>query len=299
MVLSIGTDCSGIEAPVMALRRLKVPHKHLWSCEIDPYARESIKTNYNPEVIYDDIKKKRDLPQVDIYVAGFPCQAFSMAGRREGVQDPRGTIFWDCVKTIKTSQPKIFILENVKGLLSIDDGKTFQTILKTLKRLKVYNIYWKVLNTKDYGIPQNRERIFIIGIKNNIQTKEFEWPKTKKMKDIYKILEKGLQRNNITDRIKKNLNVIPDIDFFDTNFKCYSNRKKNYTPTIVTKPFIYSVKYQRYLVTKELLQLQGFPKSFKLVVSDTQIKRQIGNSMTVDVIMELYKSIRDCTKNLF
>ena len=171
MVLRVGTDCSGIEAPIQALKRLKIKFSHEWSCEIDPYARKSIKANYNPKILFEDITKPRKLPDIDLYVCGFPCQTFSTAGERKGFGDPRGTIFYYCLKVIKTKKPKYFILENVKGLVNHDNGKTFKTILNCLKKLKIYNIYHNVLNTKDYGIPQNRERIFIVGVTVNVRKK--------------------------------------------------------------------------------------------------------------------------------
>lgn len=124
-MIRVGTDCSGIEAPIQALKQLGIPHKHVFSCEIDKYARESILANYKPEILFTDMTKRKtkDTPDIDLYVCGFPCQSFSMAGLREGVDDPRGTIFWQCLKVIKHKLPRVFILENVKGLLTINEGK--------------------------------------------------------------------------------------------------------------------------------------------------------------------------------
>lgn len=305
MVIKIGTDCSGIDAPIMALKRLKIPYKHLWSCDIDKYARQSIIANYstskNNFEFYDDITKNRKLPKVDIYVAGFPCQTFSTAGHRTGIKDPKGTIFWDCVKAIKKSEPKIFILENVKGLITSDDGNTFKTIIKTLERLKIYNIYWKVLNSCDYGVPQNRQRVFIVGLKKDYQKKEFEWPTPKKLKDIYKIVEDSLPQNKLADFMKRNIKERKINDFVDMVFVGIGPRICGYDekiPTITTNSRIYCKRYKRFLNIKELLALQGFPKNFKQVVSDSQMRKQIGNSMTVDIIMELYKSIFNVMKKL-
>lgn len=118
-------------------------------------------------------RKIKDIPDIDLYICGFPCQPFSMAGERKGTEDSRGTIFYECLKVIRNKKPNYFILENVKGLITIDKGNTFKEILQSLKNLKIYNVEWKVLNTKDYGIPQNRERIFIIGIKKSLK-KEFQ-----------------------------------------------------------------------------------------------------------------------------
>lgn len=191
--MKIGTDFSGIGSPEMALKLLNIEHKQVFACEIDKYARKSFEAIHgNPQTFYKDITKRDHsvIPQLDLYVAGFPCQAFSMAGKRKGFDDVRGTLFFNVAEFIKMNQPKCFILENVKGLISHDSGKTFQTIISLLTdnggtangQIFIpyfedglgYHIYYKVLNTKDYGIPQNRERIFIVGFK---EFREFNFPK--------------------------------------------------------------------------------------------------------------------------
>ena len=191
--MKIGTDFSGIGSPEMALKLLDIEHEQVFACEIDKYARKSFEAIHGkPQTFYDDITKRDhlEIPQLDLYVAGFPCQAFSMAGKRKGFDDVRGTLFFNVAEFIKINQPKCFILENVKGLLSHDSGKTFQTIISLLTdnggtangQIFIpyfedglgYHVYYKVLNTKDYGIPQNRERIFIIGFK---EFRQFSFPK--------------------------------------------------------------------------------------------------------------------------
>jgi DNA (cytosine-5)-methyltransferase 1 len=191
--MKIGTDFSGIGSPEMALKLLNIEHEQVFACEIDKYARKSFEAIHGaPQTFYKDITKRdhSEIPQLDLYVAGFPCQAFSMAGKRKGFDDVRGTLFFNVAEFIKINQPKCFILENVKGLLSHDGGKTFQTIISLLTdnggtangQIFIpyfedglgYHVYYKVLNTKDYGIPQNRERIFIVGFK---EFREFSFPK--------------------------------------------------------------------------------------------------------------------------
>ena len=191
--MKIGTDFSGIGSPEMALKMLGIEHKQVFACEIDKYARKSHRAIYGEDyTLYEDITKRdhSEVEQLDLYVAGFPCQAFSMAGKRKGFEDTRGTLFFNVAEFIKINQPKCFILENVKGLLSHEGGKTFQTIISLLTdnggtangQLFIpyfedglgYHIYYKVLNTKQYGIPQNRERIFIVGFK---EFREFRFPK--------------------------------------------------------------------------------------------------------------------------
>ena len=190
--MKIGTDFSGIGAPEMALKYLGIDFKSVFACEIDKYARQSFEQLHNPKTFYNDItvRNHKEVEQLDLYVAGFPCQSFSMAGKRKGFEEARGTLFFNVAEFIKENQPKTFILENVKGLLSHDKGKTFQTIVDILSNgggtqngqisLDMfedglgYHIYWQVLNTKNYGIPQNRERIFIVGFKD---FRDFNFPK--------------------------------------------------------------------------------------------------------------------------
>jgi len=183
--MKIGTDFSGIGSPEMALKLIDVKHEVEFACEIDKHARKSYEAIYGkPKKFYEDITKRnhKEVPQLDLYVAGFPCQAFSIAGNRKGFDEARGTLFFNVAEFIKENQPKTFILENVKGLLSHDNGKTFETIISILsdnggtvnQQQSIpyyddglgYHIYYQVLNTKDYGIPQNRERIFIVGFKD-------------------------------------------------------------------------------------------------------------------------------------
>ena len=296
--IRIGTDCSGIEAPIQALKKLKIKYSHEWSCEIDKHAQKSIKANYNPKTLYDDITKRQvsKLPDIDIYVCGFPCQTFSIAGNRQGFNDTRGIIFFHCIKVIRKKQPTVFILENVKGLLSHDNGDTWKTVLNILNKLKDYNIYHKVLNTRHYGIPQNRERIFIVGIKKSqMNEKVFEFPQKKKMKDVHSYIDisdisKDIPMPSVKDSIKRSKSVFVDLNFINKIGK-HSYPFQIYTPTILRSSTLWCVPMKRRANVKEHLSLQGFPKSFKQVVSDRQLKMQVGNSMSVNVLVQLFKCI--------
>ena len=294
--LRVGTDCSGIEAPIQALKLLKIPFKHVFSCEKDKYAQQSIKANYNPEILFGDIMKRkpRDIPDIDLYVCGFPCQTFSLAGRREGTDDKRGTIFWQCLKVIKTKLPQVFLLENVKGLLSIDEGRTFKKILSDLEKIGKYKVYWKVLNTRDYGIPQNRERVFIVGIRDDIDL-DFQWPVKIKMKELSSIVDwDDNKKQKIPTYIKKSLkHVYKKAIFIDASFVKFSTYPNGdiYSPCLTTLSNLWCVPLRRWVNINELLAFQGFPRNFKQVVSNTQMKKQIGNSMSVNVLVEIFKNI--------
>ncbi|HPR92343.1 MAG TPA: DNA (cytosine-5-)-methyltransferase [Candidatus Dojkabacteria bacterium] len=132
--------------------------------EINKYADQIYQSKFPEHKNYGDITKinEKELPDFDLFVGGFPCQAFSIAGKRGGFDDTRGTLFFDCARILKEKQPRNFILENVKGLLSHDNGRTFATIINTLTELG-YCVEWQVLNAKNFGVPQNRERVFIVG----------------------------------------------------------------------------------------------------------------------------------------
>lgn len=299
MIWRVGTDCSGIEAPIQALKQLKIDIEHIFSSDIDKYARKSIIANYEPKILYEDMLVDRKLDDIDLYICGFPCQPFSHAGHRKGTDDKRGKIFWECLKVINEKKPKIFILENVRGLLSIEKGETFKEILKCLEELKDYKIQWKLLNTRDYGIPQNRERLYIIGISNDYYNKKlkgnFEWPQKIKLKSLKNYIDK--QDNNKQEIPKSYLDMfskIPkDSQFINISFKdhTYPNSNK-FAPCIMASNKLWCVPKHRYANIKENLSLQGFPIDFKQDVSNYQFKKQIGNSMSVNVLKKLFNSLK-------
>jgi DNA (cytosine-5)-methyltransferase 1 len=292
--LRVGTDCSGIEAPIQALLQLKLPFHHIFSSEIDKYCIQSIKANYAPTTIFEDITE-RDLSlvmDIDLYVCGFPCQPFSLLGNRRGTKDKRGTIFECCLELIKAKSPQYFILENVHGLLSIEKGQTFKNIITSLESIGEYKVYWKVLNTSDFGLPQNRKRVFIVGTKGT-----FTWPKPVKCKDLRKFIdETDNSKNEVAPRAKKSglLERIPkDSVFIDLSTQGHTSfpNSNKICPCIMRKSEIYCVPKGRRANVKELLALQGFSKTFKQEVSDTQMKRQIGNSMSVNILKYIIKNL--------
>ena len=321
-MLRVGTDCSGIEAPIQALLQLKIPFKHCFSSDIDKYAIQSIKANYKPEIIFGDsdgkypdgdITKRKisTVPHIDLYVCGFPCQTFSSAGKREGFKDIRGQVFWSCLDVIKRKKPTYFILENVKGLLFHNKeapkdkyGKTFKVIWAEIEKLKRFGYYvdWKVLNTRHYGIPQNRERVFFVGTKRG----EFSWPKPIKMKKLEKYVDwKDTEKRKIPNcAIELIKNMKKDMKkkiFIDLGFRKNKFVNADLYIGAITANCVknWCIPLQRHANMKELLSLQGFPKNFKQEVSNTQMKKQIGNSMSVNVLKEIIKQILDYkTKNI-
>jgi DNA (cytosine-5)-methyltransferase 1 len=203
--IKVGSDFSGVGAFNQALNRLKIQYEEVYSCDWDKYARQTFIANYGEPKYYPKDVYEREIPKesLDIYMTSPPCQAFSLAGKRLGKNDEkgRGILFFNSLEFIEKNRPRFFIFENVKGLLSDDGGNTFNEWLNYLGGKSVngsgvlfafqdsvpYHIYWKVLNAKDYGVPQNRERVFIIGIRDdqdNNFTSPPEEPLTKRLKDV-------------------------------------------------------------------------------------------------------------------
>ena len=298
-ILTIGTDCSGIEAPIQALIQMKINYIQKWTCDIDKYTRMSCEANYKePEKIYTNMltRKNTDLPHVDIYVCGFPCQAFSNMGNRLGSKDPRAKIIPKMLNTILNSEPKICILENVRGFMNIEDGKPMEKLLKKLDELN-YNVHYALYNTKNYGLPQNRERVYFVCIRKDVQKKEYKKPKHTKMKTFESILESTKKEpGKIPSMYKKNLDKIRHNTKIITPYNYYA--PIDYiSPTLDTGcSQLYVIKQNRKLTPIEGLRLQGFKSNFKQVVSNTQLMKQIGNSMSVNVLKKIIKEALSCIK---
>ena len=209
-MIKVGSDFSGVGAFRQALMQLDIKHKTVFACDMDKYARQTYIANYGEPDYYPENVYNRDIPKesLDIYMTSPPCQAFSLAGKRKGEADKRGILFYNSHEFIQKNKPRYFIFENVKGLLSDDKkskkddlGQTFTKWLTLLGGKSVngnpvffphedsvpYHIYWKVLNAKDYKVPQNRERVFIVGIRDDADN-TFTWPKPyfldKRLKDV-------------------------------------------------------------------------------------------------------------------
>lgn len=217
-MIETGSDFTGAGAFEQAMLRMKIPYKTIFACDSDHHVRKTFIHNYGMPDYFPDNVYTRDIPKkpLDIYISTPPCQSFSLAGSRKGEKDDRGILFYNTHEFIDKNRPKFFLLENVKGLLSDDGGKTFQRWIEYLGGKSVngnpvlfpgsksvpYHIYWKVLNAKDYGIAQNRERVFIIGIRDD-QDNDFSFPKKvfldKRLKDY---LEKDVPKKyNISKKM--------------------------------------------------------------------------------------------------
>lgn len=278
--------------------------KSVFSSEIDKFSIKTYKANFSDEP-HGDITKinEIDIPNHDILVAGFPCQAFSQAGKKLGFEDTRGTLFFDVARIINTKRPKAFLLENVKNLKSHDKGKTFKVIEKTLHDMN-YEIFYTLFKAKDFGVPQNRERIYIVGFdKNQLSSYNFSFPETSNKKTcVGDILDKNVNdKYTISDKLWYGHQRRKEEHKEKGNGFGYSlfNKDSEYTNTISARYYKDGSeilieqpgKNPRKLTPREAARLQGFPENFIIPVSDTQAYKQFGNSVAVPVINAIAKQI--------
>ena len=371
----VATLFSGIGAIEHALERLKIKTKIIFACDNDPAVKKSYFANYKIENSHwhediSDLNAKKYKYKIDLLVGGSPCQSFSMVGKRGGLEDTRGTLFYEFARVIAESKPKIFIFENVKGLLSHDKGNTWQIIQNVFNELGYHFKKPEILNSKHFGVPQNRNRIFVVGFRKKRWKENFEYPRRIELESTmqdyledcvdskFYLQEKGVKfvtsiKNQIKSYTQVNGNIALcqkanqqfnwhgdfvfeqvskklkyDQQIFEINkveskyylsekvekyvlsegTKSFKTRPK--TDLEIARPLLQSMHKMhragvdnyvtnngkiRKLTPRECLRLMGFRDSFKIVVSDTQAYRQAGNSIVVDVLIALLKSI-DITK---
>lgn len=265
-------------------------HECVGYVEWDKYARKSYEAIYDTkgEWARHDITTVTDEEfaelggKVDIICGGFPCQAFSVAGKREGFNDTRGTLFFDIARAAKQIQPQYLLLENVKGLLNHEKGDTFRTILTSLHELG-YDAEWCVLNSKNFGVPQNRERVFIVGHLRGASGREVFPIGGNDGKPVF----------TLTVQDRHDVMIIDDTQGFD-GIRTY----KDYSPTIRSqRNGLKVVEHHRIrkLTPRECWRLQGFPdwafERAEKVNSNSQLYKQAGNSVSINVIYEIAKKL--------
>lgn len=288
----------------------------VFSSDIDLAACRTYKENYEDNSFCDITKvNEKEIPDFDIVGAGFPCQAFSLAGNRLGFEDTRGTLFFDVARIVKEKKPKIVFLENVKGLVSHDNGKTFEIILKSLKDLG-YDVFHEVLNSCEHGnVPQNRERIYIVGFRKDLKIKKFEFPKKIKLTNTFdKFIDRSIKQEDkyyYTDRFSIYSQVKDTVTKIETAYQWrrvyVRENKNNVCPTLTANmgsgghnvPLIKDNFGIRKLTPRECFDLQGFPKSFKLPegMADSKLYKQAGNSVSVTVIKRIAEQIMKTLEN--
>ena len=276
-------------------------YKCVFSSEWDQKACETYQANFG-EMPAGDITKidEKDIPSFDVCLAGFPCQAFSIMGKMQGFADTRGTMFFEVERILKYHRPKAILLENVKQLTSHDKGRTLKVILDHLKALG-YHVNYRVLNALDFGLPQKRERIIIVGFLNPDLAAKWSFDFEKKPYSLASILEDEssvdppLYASDMI-RNKRQRSVEGKTVFYPSVW--HENKSGNISVLDYSCALRTGASYNYLLVngirrftSRELLRLQGFPDTYKIVVSNQEIRRQTGNSVAVPMIREVAKEI--------
>lgn len=358
-MIKVGSDFSGVGAFDFALGRI-IPFQTVFACDWDKYARQSYIANHGEPKYYPSDVYEREIPEesLDIYMTSPPCQSFSLAGKREGKNSDKGILFFNSHEFIQKNKPRFFIFENVKGLLSDDEGNTFQEWVNMLGGKSVnglpilfpyensvpYHLYWQVLNSKKHGVPQNRERVFLVGIRDD-EDNQFQFPKeehlTRRLKDVlesevdekyflsddcikrlvndsdgyhsevrteesiasticasdYK-LARGMNVLKVKSGTAKGYQEASEGDSINFGFASSETRRgrvgKEVAQTLDTQcnqGVIDQYKIRR-LTPRECFRLQDFPDTFKFVVSDSQLYKQAGNSITVRVLEKILRNLK-------
>lgn len=278
-------------------------YKCVFSSEWDKAACDTYEANFGERPAGDITKiQAEDIPPHDLLLAGFPCQAFSIMGKMKGFEDTRGTMFFEVARILSHHHPKAILLENVKQLTTHDKGRTFKTILKVLSELG-YHVKWNVLNALDFGLPQKRERVIIVGFRDIKQYYKFDFNFKKIPYSLSNILEKDEDVDKslfASERIvnKRNASTAGKNIFYPSVW--HENKSGNISILDHACALRTGASYNYLLIngirrpsSRELLRLQGFPDSFKVVVSHSEIRRQTGNSVAVPMIREIAKKINN------
>ena len=285
----------------------------VYANEFDKNARLTYQEN-NPDTPLDgrDIHDVHEfeIPVTDVIVGGFPCQAFSIAGYRKGFEDERGDLFFELLRFIKTNKPKVIFIENVKNMVTHDHGNTFKVIREALT-MNGYYIKWKVLNGKDYGnIPQNRERIYIVGFTDKEAYENFDFPEPVKLtKSISDIIDFSSEKDDryyyregrqpFYNKLAKEVNRKDTI--YQWRRQYVRENKTGVVPTLTANmgtgghnvPIIFTDNGIRKLTPRETFNAQGYPSDFKLpgYISHGQLYKQAGNSVVVPVVRRIAENI--------
>ena len=268
--------------------------KCVMSSDIDQYAREAYFANFG-EFPKGDIKKIQndDIPDHDLLFAGFPCQPFSIIGQGKGFNDTRGTLFFEIARILEAKRPKAFILENVKQLIGHNKGLTFKTIIRVLRDLE-YFVDYKVLNALHYGLPQKRERVIIVGYEKPFN---LNWPpRIQEYRPLSQLLERNVDHKyyaskNIKMKRQNDHKPVHSPSIWHENkgghissypYSCALRAGASYNYLLVDGV--------RRLTPREMLRLQGFPDDFKIVVSESQTRKQAGNAVPVNIIRSVLES---------
>lgn len=277
-----------------------VPVRCEFSSDINEDCQESYAANFGERPVGDITKvNEGDVPKHDLLLAGFPCQPFSIIGQRRGFEDARGTLFFDIARILKAQAPPAFVLENVKLLVNHNKGRTLARILETLREME-YECEYRVLNALDFGLPQKRERIFIVGYRKGIK---FVWPTGGiPMTPLSDLLEKRVDKKHFaSDHIRQRRLSRVDPELPLGQMTIWHENKSGH---ISANPFACALRAgasynyllvngERRLTSREMFRLQGFPDSYQIVSKDYKARKQAGNSVPVPVVQAVIRSVMD------
>lgn len=272
----------------------------VFTSEWDKYAQKTYEANFG-EKPHGDITKieAREIPKFDILTGGFPCQPFSSIGKRQGFEhETQGTLFYDVARILDHHKPKAFLLENVAGLITHDKGRTLDTIVKVLHELN-YSVEYQILDASDFGVPQKRERVYIVGFNNKkVDKVKFSFPVGgKKPVGIGKFVELGRSDLSISKHLQdvyiyKKPDGRPEVIDQSSDFPVKTLVASYHKIQRLTGTFVADGPTKlRLLSEAECKAIMGFPKNFKIPVSRTQMYRQFGNSVAVPVVAKVAKAI--------
>ena len=304
-ILSLFCGCGGLDNGF-----INSGYKIIWANDFDKYAVETYKANFGNHVILGDINEipLETLPEFDILIGGFPCQPFSMMGKEMGFEDTRGTLFFRIAEIVKykieqKQKPKVLVLENVRSLRTHDNGKTFKTIKNVLENELGYKVFDTILNTADYGIPQTRNRTYIVCFAN--ENAKFEFPNKMPLESTLQ----DLLENKVDKKYFLSDTILPTILSNGTG----GYKAKSEIDLPVARPLCATMAKMhracqdnyvtqegrvRRLTPRECARLQGFSDEFIIPVSDSQAYKQFGNAVTVSVSEAVANSVKDTLKRL-
>jgi DNA-methyltransferase (dcm) len=297
-VCSLCSGCGGFD-----LGFIQAGFKIVWANDIDKFAVQSYKENIGENIVLGDINTLdiSSIPDHDIMLAGFPCQPFSIMGNEKGFEDHRGSIFFRICEIIRFHNPRIVVLENVGRLISHKGGQTYEIIRHSLTELG-YIVYQQILNSSDFGVPQTRNRVFIVAFKD--KSIKFKFPDIQPLnKSLQEILEKNVPiKYYLSDKIKKTIlsegsggySSKPQTDLQIARPLCASMGKMHRAGQ---DNYVTTEYGLRRLTPRECARLQGFSEDYKIVVSDRQAYKQFGNAVTVPVAYAVASAIQECDQD--
>ena len=309
-VISLFSGSGGLDLGFLETGKFEI----IYANDFNYQACETYTHNIGNHIVCEDISKLKNLPKADVIIGGPPCQGFSTANPSRSFDDPRNQLFKEYARIIKEVQPKVFLMENVSGMVTMQNGKVFELIRKELSNCG-YKLSYKLLNARDYGVPQSRRRMIVIGVRNDINI-EFEFPKPTHNEDNYKtvgevLIKKPISKNcpnhsvgKLTELNLKRVMHIPEggsmkhcPEELQNNsdlkraMRRLDSKKESYTIVHNNCDHYYHPTENRRITIREMARLQGYPDSYVFLGSKSEQSRQVGNSVPVGLGSAVAKSI--------